>query len=341
MSLEKNDELNNTKSVESSHTFENYMEPMEGKMRESLIYEASRMPDGSVNMGGVALRIQWENRMRNERNMNVTMFGIGKDDFDIYVPEENIDKYVRDNGAGNIRPDGKREWVLNKEKNADGSYKWIKKNYVVLSHKDRDDGHIDVFGKKKEDLTSEVVNVDGKEVCVDTMDSQIIDKITVFEDLITQENPDEASVNKYGKYAQYLLMIPIHEDEQKRLEEKGYGDWQQKLLMLATYGKYGIKRETLPEQFIAQIDSYVAEKRAENKAMENVISSVREYFNNSEYALPEEIKRFFFNYESFLNRDAVGSFDNLQKILSNKKNKEAYDIIIGRIKQSGKKNGVN
>ena len=341
MSLEEINDINNTISVGASHTCDNYMEPMEGKMRESLIYEASRMPEGSVNMGGVALRILWEYRLKNELNMNVTMFGAGKNDFDIYVPTENIDKYIRDNGAGNIRPDGKREWVLNKEKNADGTYRWIRKNYVVLSHKDRDDGHIDVFGKKKEEITSEIVNIDGREVCVETLDSQIIDKIAILDYFAKSENYDEDAMNKYGKYAQYLLMIPIHEDEQKRLEEKGYGDWQQKLLMLATYGKYGIKRETLPEQFLAQMDSYVAEKRSENKAMENVISSVREYFNNPEYELPDEIARFFFNYESLLNRDAVGSFDNLQKILSNKKNKEAYDIIMGRIKKSAKNNNTS
>ena len=170
--------------------------------------EMTRVIPGAMIFGGNA------NRILYEVYTGKTMFGVGKNDADIYVPQATFDQLLIEQPVG---------YELDRELDENGKEKWIRpqEGYLVLTNLATGD-HIDTQSVDDSHESTEV-EIDGKMVRVQSLTDQINDKIRLmFETdglkgvpIDPIHNPDP--ISKYGVYAQYILEMADSERGQAEL----------------------------------------------------------------------------------------------------------------------------
>lgn len=212
-----------------------YLYEIDPKRREEIVNASAKMTSDiptSVICGGNATRLLYEVYTGN------IMYGVGKNDSDIYVDKNKMLDFLKKQPKG---------YSLKHELDKNGNEKWIQpqNNYIVLT---RDGENIDVFGVDASHK-SVLIQIDGKLIRVQSLVDQINDKLKMLyhtKGLKTIEidkvhNPDPMS--KYGVYAQKLLEMCDTELGKKEIEQ-GSADfvtpqWKILLEVMASLGKYG------------------------------------------------------------------------------------------------------
>ena len=248
-----------------------YLTDMDPKRRSQIIDTSAEItkdiPD-AVIIGGNALRILYEAKTGK------TMFGVSKNDHDINVPREKIQEYINNDGVNG--------WSLDREKDADGNYEWIRpqENYVVINQPDGHE-HIDVFGVA--DIGSpETVTIDGKEIRIQSLNDQIKDKVKLMFDSDGLSKLDSDSQDKYGVHAQRLLEIvdasPQDVDESQLPEE-----WRETLEEMAAQGRFGKNADPAKAERFKEMLAREKERREkiEQKKRE-LVKSLKSYYNQAQ-----------------------------------------------------------
>jgi len=248
-----------------------YLTDMDPERRSQIIDTSAEItkdiPD-AVIMGGNALRILYEAKTGK------TMFGVSKNDHDINVPQGKIQEYIENGGVNG--------WPLDREKDADGNYEWIRpeENYVVIN---QPDGHeyIDVFGVA--DIGSpEIVTIDGKEIRIQSLNDQIKDKVRLMLGSDGLSKLDSDSQDKYGVHAQRLLEIvdaaPEDVDESQLPE-----GWRETLEEMAAQGRFGKNADPAEAEKFKEMLAREKERREkiEQKKRE-LVESLRSYYNQAQ-----------------------------------------------------------
>ncbi len=223
----------------SSETVENtpdYLSDIDPVRRKEIIDTSAEMTrdiPGAMLFGGNA------NRILYEAYTGKTMFGVGKNDADIYVPQTTFNELL-------IKPP--EGYELNRELDENGKEKWIRsqEGYLVLTNlKTRD--HIDTQSVDDSHRSTEV-EIDGRTIRVQSLTDQINDKIKLmFETngladipIDPIHNPDP--VSKYGVYAQKILEMADSEKGKAELTEHADElpeDWRETMEVMASQGRYG------------------------------------------------------------------------------------------------------
>lgn len=241
---------------------------------------SEKIPESMI-MGGNALRILYEARTGNR------MFGVGKNDHDIYVPVAKVHEFME------RPPEG---YVVRHELDERGQEKWIhpERDYVVISEVGSDGQpheHIDVFGKDGRKYTE--VELDGRAIRVQSLTDQIADKIDMYigTDRFNKVE-DPATRDKNGVYAQRMLelidAVPDEVDE-SRLPE----GWRGFLTAIAAEGKYGVAPDETPEEKAARekaINERIELERRREQAKNDFVTALSNYFaENHDLAEPAEL----------------------------------------------------
>ena len=259
-----------------------YLGDIDDERRTEIIDSSAEMTDkipDSIIMGGNALRILYEAKTGKK------MFGVGKNDSDIYVPRESIGRYME------TPPEGYR---LKHELEEDGSERWLRpeEGYIVFMPNDSHE-HIDVMAGNDDNLDSEMIELDGKQIRVQTLTSQIVDKLKLWETsdglkdipIDPAHNPDP--ISKYGVYAQKLLEIvdsvPLGEIDESKLPE----GWRDTLEMMASQGKYGIEiggtveeQERKKNEMKERLEAYKKRQEEIQKKKDALVAELSGWYND-------------------------------------------------------------
>lgn len=244
-----------------------YLSDMDPERRSQIIDTSAEItkdiPD-AVIMGGNALRILYEAKTGK------TMFGVSKNNHDINVPSEKIQEYIENDGVNG--------WPLDREKDTNGNYEWIRpeENYVVIN---QPDGHeyIDVFGVV--DIGSpETVTIDGKEIRIQSLNDQIKDKVRLMLESDGLSKLDSDSQDKYGVHAQRLLEIvdaaPEDIDESQLPE-----GWRETLEEMAAQGRFGKDADPAEAERFKEMLAREKEHREKNEQKKReLIESLKSYY---------------------------------------------------------------
>ena len=254
----------------------NYLSNIDPVRRKEIIdtsAEMTRVIPGATLFGGNA------NRILYEVYTGKTMFGVGKNDADIYVPKSTFDRLLV------ARPVG---YELNRELDESGKEKWIRpqEGYLVLT-KLTTGGHIDVQSVDDSHKSTEV-KIDGKKVRVQSLTDQINDKIRLmFEtDGLTGipidpiHNPDP--ISKYGVYAQKILEMADSEKGRAELAKHADElpeDWREIMEVMASLGKYGepVDQEKR-EAFQKKMDAWKKIQELMKQIQGQMISDLKAYY---------------------------------------------------------------
>ena len=190
-SAEQNDSTSET--VKDTPDYLSNIDPARRREIIDSSAEMTRVIPGAMIFGGNA------NRILYEAYTGKTMFGVGKNDADIYVPQATFDQLLIEQPVG---------YELDRELDENGKEKWIRpqEGYLVLTNLATGD-HIDTQSVDDSHKSTEV-EIDGKMVRVQSLTDQINDKIRLmFETdglkgipIDPIHNPDP--ISKYGVYAQ-------------------------------------------------------------------------------------------------------------------------------------------
>lgn len=261
-----------------SETVENapdYLSDIDPARRKEIIDTSAEMTrdiPGAVICGGNA------NRILYEAYTGKTMFGVGKNDSDIYVPRANLREFLTEQPVG---------YELKHELNEDGKERWIRPedDYIVLTHSGE---HIDVFGTG-DSHESTTVELDGQIIRVQSLIDQINDKVRMMYEtngLTTIEidpvhNPDP--ISKYGVYAQRILEMADSEKGQAELAEHADElpeDWRETMEAMASQGKYGDQLD--PEKrdaFQEKMEAWKKIQEAMGQIQDQIMRELRAYYD--------------------------------------------------------------
>lgn len=270
-----------SETVEDAPDYLSDIDPVRRKEIIDTSAEMTRDIPGAVICGGNA------NRILYEAYTGKTMFGVGKNDSDIYVPHANLEGFLTE------QPEG---YELKHELDEDGKERWIRPedDYIVLTHSGE---HIDVFGTG-DSHESTTVELDGQTIRVQSLTDQIKDKVRMMyetEGLTTIEidpvhNPDP--ISKYGVYAQRILEIADSEKGQAELAEHADElpeDWRETMEAMASQGKYGDQLD--PEKrdaFQEKMEAWKKIQELMKQIQDQMMSELRAYYEANHDKSPEE-----------------------------------------------------
>lgn len=279
----------------------------------------------SVICGGNTQRILYEAYTGKK------MFGVGKNDSDIYVSGGNFDQFLSEPPAG---------YDVRYELDEDGNNKWVRpesKYMQLIKHGEV----IDVFGQG-DSHDSVTVELDGKAIRVQSLTDQIKDKIDLMmtTEGLTQiekdpvHNPDPAS--KYGVYAQKLLEVVDARPDEVKEDELPEG-WRDILETMAAQGEYG---EPVDAEKEARVKEKIEKwKEAERKIQEEtarLMEELKGYYSKREKGEDAEMPSTVADFEGVISesvKDAKDA-DDFIKIVLGKMSNEQKDTIKDRIKRS-------
>ncbi len=314
-------------SAENLVSTPEYLTEIDDKRRTEIIDTSAEMTaeiPSAVICGGNAQRLLYEAYTGKK------MFGVGKNDSDIYVSNANFNTFL-------IQPP--EGYTIKHELDEDGQEKWVKpdEKYLVLT---KHGEQIDVFGRgDSHDYTT--IEIDGKSIRVQSLTDQIKDKLDLMmktEGLTTIEkdpihNPDPAS--KYGVYAQRLLeVIGAKPDEVNESELPE--DWRETLEVMAAQGKYG--EPIAPEKekaFQEKLEAWQAIEKQIRERTAALMAELKLYYESSknnadDISLPPLVS----DYDTEI-REALAeadTADNFIAIIISKLSDEQKDMIRKQIK---------
>lgn len=270
-----------SEAIENAPDYLSDIDPVRRKEIIDTSAEMTRDIPGAIICGGNA------NRILYEAYTGKTMFGVGKNDSDIYVPHANLGGFLTE------QPEG---YELKHELDEDGKERWIRPedDYIVFTHSGE---HIDVFGTG-DSHESTTVELDGQTICVQSLTDQIKDKVRLMyetEGLTKIEvdpvhNPDP--ISKYGVYAQRILEMADSERGQAELAEHTDElpeDWRETLEAMASQGKYGDQLD--PERrdaFQEKMEAWKKIQEMMKQIQDQMISELRAYYKANHGKTPEE-----------------------------------------------------
>ena len=278
-SAEQDDLMSET--VEDAPDYLSDIDPVRRKEIIDTSAEMTRDIPGAVICGGNA------NRILYEVYTGKTMFGVGKNDSDIYVPHANLEGFLTE------QPEG---YGLKHELDEDGKERWIRPedDYIVLIHSGE---HIDVFGTG-DSHESTTVELDGQTIRIQSLIDQIKDKVRMMyeTDGLTKieidpvHNPDP--ISKYGVYAQRILEMADSEKGRAELAKHADElpeDWREIMEAMASQGKYGDqldpeKRKAFQEKMEAWKKIQELMKQIQNQMM----NDLKAYYEANHDKSPEE-----------------------------------------------------
>ena len=269
---------------ETAKNIPDYLSSIDPIRRKEIIdvsAEMTRDIPGAVICGGNASRILYE------AYTGKTMFGVGKNDSDIYVPHANLERFLAE------QPEG---YKLKHDPDENGKERWIRPedDYIVFTHSGE---HIDVFGTG--DLhESTTVELDGQTIRVQSLIDQIKDKIRLMRETegLTKisvdpvHNPDP--VSKYGVYAQRILEMADSERGQAELAEHTDElpeDWRETLEAMASQGKYGNQLD--PEKrdtFQKKMETWKKTQETMRQIQDQMINELQAYYEANHDKTPGE-----------------------------------------------------
>ena len=306
-----------------------YLTDIDPTRRKEIIDTSAEMTrdiPGAIICGGNA------NRILYEAYTGKTMFGVGKNDSDIYVPHENMERFLIE------QPEG---YELKHELDESGQEKWIhpETDYIVLKHSGE---HIDVFGTG-DSHESTMVELDGQAIRVQSLTDQINDKVRMMyetEGLTKIEvdpihNPDP--ISKYGVYAQRILEMADSEKGQAELAEHADElpeDWRETMEAMASQGKYGDQLD--PEKrdaFQEKMEAWKKIQELMKQIQDQMMNDLRAYFEENHNKSLEErsgtLPGLVSGIEGKINDsldEASSADDFIQKIISKMSNDEKKEI---------------
>lgn len=263
-----------------------YLSDIDSVRRKEIIDTSAEMTrdiPGAMLFGGNA------NRILYEAYTGKTMFGVGKNDADIYVPQATFDELLIEQPAG---------YELDRELDENGKEKWIRpqEGYLVLTNLTTGD-HIDTQSVDDSHKSTEV-EIDGKIVRVQSLTDQINDKIKLmFETngladipIDPVHNPDP--ISKYGVYAQKILEMADSEKGQDELAEHADElpeDWRETMEVMASQGKYGepISQEKR-DAFQEKMEAWQKIQEQMKQIQDQMINELRKYFEANHDKTPDE-----------------------------------------------------
>lgn len=276
---EQDDKMSET--VEDAPDYLSDIDPVRRKEIIDTSAEMTRDIPGAVICGGNA------NRILYEAYTGKTMFGVGKNDSDIYVPHTNLEGFLTE------QPEG---YELKHELDEDGKERWIRPedDYIVLTHSGE---HIDVFGTG-DSHESTTVELDGQTIRVQSLTDQIKDKVRMMyeTDGLTKieidpvHNPDP--VSKYGVYAQRILEMADSEKGRAELAEHADElpeDWRETMEAMARQGKYGDQLD--PEKrkaFQEKMEAWRKIQELMKQIQDQMMNDLKAYYEANHDKSPEE-----------------------------------------------------
>lgn len=295
--------------------------------------EMTRVIPGAMVFGGNA------NRILYEVYTGKTMFGVGKNDADIYVPQATFDQLLIEQPAG---------YELDRELDENGKEKWIRpqEGYLVLTNLATGD-HIDTQSVDDSHKSTEV-EIDGKMVRVQSLTDQINDKIRLmFETdglksipIDPIHNPDP--ISKYGVYAQYILEMADSERGQVELAKHADElpeDWRETMEIMASQGEYGrpVSQEKR-DAFQEKMEAWKKIQETMKQIQEQMMNDLKGYYKTIHSKAPEEhsveLPSLMDGFESIVNEalgESSNSNDFIQKIIDRMSDSEKK-VIKDRIK---------
>ena len=259
-------------AVENAPDYLSDIDPARRKEIVDTSAEMTRDIPGAIICGGNA------NRVLYEAYTGKTMFGVGKNDSDIYVPRANLEGFLTE------QPEG---YALKRELDENGKEKWIRPedDYIVFTHSGE---HIDVFGTG-DSHESTTVELDGQAIRVQSLVDQIKDKLDLMRDtdglkninIDPVHNPDP--VSKYGVYAQRILEMVDSEQGQAELAKHGNElpeNWRETMETMASQGEYGDQVD--PERrgiFQEKMEAWKKIQKRMKKLQDQMINDLRVYFD--------------------------------------------------------------
>ena len=269
--------------VEDAPDYLSDIDPVRRKEIIDTSAEMTRDIPGAMLFGGNA------NRILYEAYTGKTMFGVGKNDADIYVPQSTFNELLTEQPAG---------YELDRELDESGKEKWIRPQdgYLVLTNLTTGD-HIDTQSVDDSHKSTEV-EIDGKMVKVQSLTDQINDKIKLmFEtnglaDIPVDpiHNPDP--ISKYGVYAQYILEMADSEKGQAELAKHADElpeDWRETMEVMASQGKYGkpVDQEKR-DAFQEKMEAWQKIQEQMRQIQDQMINELRAYFEANHSKGPDE-----------------------------------------------------
>lgn len=327
-----------SETIENIPDYLSDIDPVRRKEIVDISAEITRDIPGAVICGGNA------NRILYEVYTGKTMFGVGKNDSDIYVSHANLERFLIK------QPEG---YELKHELDMNGEEKWIRPedDYIVFTHSGE---HIDVFGTS-DSHESTTVELDGQTIRVQSLTDQIKDKVRLMYetegltriDVDPVHNPDP--ISKYGVYAQRILEMADSERGQAELAEHPNelpGDWRETLEAMASQGKYGDQLDPEKrEAFQEKMDAWKKTQEMTRQIQEQIIKELREYYDVNHGKAPEErsgsLPNFLNGFESKIEAsldEASGSDKFIQTIIDKlsaderKKIKDRIKVAVGKCK---------
>ena len=331
----KSAEQNNSTSETVKDT-PDYLSDIDPARRREIIdssAEMTRAIPGAMIFGGNA------NRILYEVYTGKTMFGVGKNDADIYVPQATFDMLLVKQPAG---------YELDRELDENGKEKWIRpqEGYLVLTNLTTGD-HIDTQSVDGSHKSTEV-EIDGKIVRVQSLTDQINDKIRLmFETdglkgipIDPIHNPDP--ISKYGVYAQYILEMADSERGQVELAKHADElpeDWRETMEIMASQGEYGkpVSQEKR-DAFQERMEAWKKIQETMKQIQEQMMNDLKGYYKTIHSKTSEEhsveLPSLMDGFESIVNEalgESSNSNDFIQKIIDRMSDSEKK-VIKDRIK---------
>ena len=316
---------------EKAENAPDYLSDIDPARRKEIISTSAEMTrdiPGAMLYGGNA------NRILYEAYTGKTMFGVGKNDADIYVPQATFDELLVEQPAG---------YELDRELDENGKEKWIRpqEGYLVLTNLATGD-HIDTQSVDDSHKSTEV-EIDGQIVRVQSLTDQINDKIRLMLETnsLTNipvdpvHNPDP--ISKYGVYAQKILEIADSEKGQAELAEHADElpeDWRETMEVMASQGKYGAQLDIEKlKAFQEKMETWKKNRESMNQIQDQMTNDLKTYYETNRNKTPEEhsgnLPSLVDGFEDKINEalgEASSSDDFIQKIASKMSSNEKKEI---------------
>lgn len=280
---DKKQSPNSSEMIESAPDYLSDIDPARRKEIIDTSAEMTRDIPGAMLFGGNA------NRILYEVYTGKTMFGVGKNDADIYVPQATFDELLVEQPAG---------YELDRELDENGKEKWIRpqEGYLVLTNLATGD-HIDTQSIDDSHKSTEV-EIDGQTVRVQSLTDQINDKIRLMYEtnaladipVDPVHNPDP--ISKYGVYAQKILEMADSEKGQVELAEHADElpeDWRETMEVMASQGEYGepVAQERR-DAFQEKLEAWKKIQELMRQIQDQMMNELRAYFETNHGKNPEE-----------------------------------------------------
>ena len=324
----RGDSDSSVNKMEEMSEMPDYLSDIDDARRREIVDTSAEMTaeiPTSVICGGNAQRILYEAYTGKK------MFGVGKNDSDIYVSGDNFNQFLSEPPTG---------YDVRHELDENGNEKWIQpesKYMQLIKHGEV----IDVFGRG-DNHDSVTIELDGKQIRVQSLTDQIKDKLDLMmttEGLTKIEkdpvhNPDPTS--KYGVYAQKLLeVVDARPDEVN--EDELPDDWRDTLETMAAQGKYGELVDAEKEaKFREKMEKWKETERQIKEQTARLMEELKSYYDKREKGEDAELPSIVADFDDIINESAEDAkdADGFIRVILGKMSDEQKDTIRDRIKRS-------